>query len=102
VNSANHLELTARITELAALRYTPAGVPALNGWLEHASDMQEAGQSRQVKTSIRFVAFGALAESLAVQAIDSGWNFSGFLASPKNSKSVVFHIQAYVKHSFDF
>ena len=39
------------------------------------------------------VAFGALAERLARQAPGSSWKFQGFLATPRNSKSVVLHIQ---------
>ncbi len=90
---ANSLVLTARIAEVQALRYTPAGLPALNIRLEHESDILEAGQTRQVKAALKAVAFGALAERLVKQAIGSDWRFSGFLASPRSSKSVVFHIQ---------
>ncbi len=91
--SANHTVLTACIAEVEPLRYTPAGLPALNLRLEHASDIQEAGQVRQVKLVIKAVAFGALAERLVKQAIGSRWRFTGFLATPRNGKSVVFHVQ---------
>ena len=76
------------------MRYTPAGLPALNLRLEHASEILEAGQIRQVKLAVKAVAFGAMAERLVKQAIGSTWRFSGFLATPRNGKSVVFHIQA--------
>lgn len=89
----NQLVLTACIAEAQALRYTPAGLPALNLTLEHESDIEEAGQVRQVKTVVRAVAFGALAERAARQSIGSVWRFTGFLASPRGGKSVVFHIQ---------
>ncbi|WP_404826434.1 primosomal replication protein N [Diaphorobacter aerolatus] len=85
--------MTACIAELQALRYTPAGLPALDLKLEHESQQQEAGVQRQVKLVIKAVAFGALAERLARQALGSNWNFQGFLASPRNGKGVVFHIQ---------
>jgi len=61
---ANQLDLNASIAELNAMRYTPAGVPALDLRLEHESLRQEAGQERQVKASVKAVAFGALAEGL--------------------------------------
>ena len=77
------------------MRYTPAGLPALNLRLEHESSVEEAGQTRQVKTAIKAVAFGALAERLGNQAIGSVWRFSGFLATPRNGKLVVFHIQEF-------
>ena len=75
------------------MRYTPAGLPALDLRLEHGSQQMEAGRSRQVTASLKAVAFGALAEKLGRQALGSQWTFQGFLASPRNSKSVVFHIQ---------
>ena len=91
----NQLVLTACIAEREALRYTPAGLPALNLKLEHESIIQEAGQARQVKAAVKAVAFGALAERLVKQAVGSAWSFSGFLATPRNGKSVIFHIQEF-------
>jgi primosomal replication protein N len=91
----NQLDLTACIAELDALRYTPAGLPALNIRLEHESEVQEAGQTRQVKAVMKAVAFGAMAERLVKQAIGSSWCFHGFLASPRNGKQLVFHIQEF-------
>jgi primosomal replication protein N len=92
---ANTLVLSACIVEAETLRYTPAGLPALNLRLEHESELQEAGQARQVKAAVKAVAFGTLAERLVTQAIGSVWRFSGFLATPRNGKSVVFHIQEF-------
>jgi len=94
---ANQLVLTACIVELDALRYTPAGLPALNMRLEHESDILEAGQTRQVKAAIKAVAFGSMAERLARQVIGSAWRFNGFLATPRNGKYVVFHIQEFLQ-----
>jgi primosomal replication protein N len=92
---ANQLVLTACIVELDALRYTPAGLPALNMRLEHESDILEAGQIRQVKAAIKAVAFGSMAERLVKQVIGSAWRFNGFLATPRNGRYVVFHIQEF-------
>jgi len=91
--SLNQLLLTACIAEALPLRYTPAGVPALDLKLEHESSVPEAGQDRRVQALVRAVAFGATAERLAAQAIGSIWRFSGFVATPRNAKSLVFHIQ---------
>ena len=91
--AANQLVLSASIAELEGLRYTPAGVPALNLRLEHASEIQEAGQARQVRAMVRAIAFGAVAETLVRQTLGSSWKFKGFLASARNAKTVVFHIQ---------
>jgi len=91
----NRTELTACIAEQAALRYTPAGLPALDLILEHASEVQEAGQMRQVQLKLRALAFGSLAERLVKQAVGSVWTFKGFLATPRQGKSVVLHIQEF-------
>ena len=92
---ANSLVLSACIAEAESLRYTPAGLPALNLRLEHESEVTELGQLRQVKAAIKAVAFGALAERLVKQAIGSDWKFSGFVANPRNGKHIVFHIQEF-------
>jgi primosomal replication protein N len=94
---ANALILSACIAELEALRYTPAGVPALNLRLEHESQTQEAGQARQVKLAVKAVAFGTLAERLAKQPIGSAWRFQGFLGNTRQGKSIVFHIQEFLQ-----
>ncbi|TFZ08616.1 primosomal replication protein N [Ramlibacter humi] len=91
----NRVALTAHIAEASALRYTPAGLPALDFRLEHESQVQEAGQARQVKAAIRAVAIGSLAETLARQPIGSRWTFTGFLATPRNGKHPVLHIQTF-------
>jgi primosomal replication protein N len=91
----NRVELTACIAELKALRYTPAGLPALDLRLEHESDLEEAGQKRQVKAALKAVALGALAERIGRQPVGSFWRFSGFLATPRNGKHVVLHIQEF-------
>ena len=93
----NLLSLTAGVAEVNALRYTPSGVPALNCKLEHASEVTEAGQVRQVKVVMKAVCFGSVAESLARQDIGSHWKFTGFLATPHGTKQIVFHIQEFVK-----
>ena len=91
----NRTDLTACIAELQALRYTPVGLPALDFRLEHESTLQEDGQTRQVKASVRALAIGAVAERIQRQPIGSVWRFSGFLATPRNGKSVILHIQEF-------
>jgi primosomal replication protein N len=93
----NQLVLSARIVQAGVLRYTPAGLPALDFSLEHESELSEAGQARQVKVAVKAVAFGAVAETLGRQPIGSSWIFTGFLATPRNGKHPVFHIQSFVQ-----
>ena len=75
------------------MRFTPAGLPAIELRLEHRSQQPEAGQTREVKAAMKAVAFGAMAERLARQPIGSLWCFSGFLATPRNGKHAVLHVQ---------
>ncbi len=91
----NHVELTACIAEASPLRYTPAGIPAANFVLEHESNIEEAGSNRQVKLTMKAVAFGALAEQTSRLTLGKPFRFTGFLVNARGSKSVVFHIQAF-------
>lgn len=91
--AANQLVLTACVAELGNLRFTPAGLPAIDLKLEHESTVTEAAQVRQVKAALKAVAFGAVAERLARQPLGSLWRFQGFLATPGNGKHPVLHIQ---------
>ena len=90
---ANRVVLSAVIVEAKPLRFTPAGLPALDLRLEHESTVEEAAQSRSVKAAVKAVAFGATAERLARQPMGSAWCFSGFLGSSRNGRSVLLHIQ---------
>jgi primosomal replication protein N len=93
----NHVELTACIAEASPLRYTPAGIPAANFVLEHESEVVEAGITRQVKLTVRAVAFGALAEQSAKSPLGQPFRFTGFLINARTSKGVVFHIQVFTR-----
>jgi len=95
LHETNHLQLLAELTERDALRYTPAGLPALNCGLQHTSPQEEASLQRQVQLNLRGVAVGAVAERLNLIPLGTQHWFSGFLASPRNGKQVVFHIQAF-------
>ncbi|MES2979057.1 MAG: primosomal replication protein N [Pseudomonadota bacterium] len=94
----NQFELTACIAEVSPLRYTPAGLPATNFVLDHESEVDEAGTVRQVKLSLKAVAFGALAEQMARITLGKSFRFKGFLMSARTNKSIVFHIQELTPH----
>ena len=96
----NQTILSARIAEAKALRYTPAGLPALDLRLEHESETVEAGIRRQVKVEVRAVAFGTDAETLSRQAIGSSFRFTGFLAAFRHGKHPVLHIQSFQQDQF--
>lgn len=93
----NQLSLSASVVQVQTLRYTPAGIPALNIVLEHESQVVEMGTARQVKVQLRAVAFGAHAETLARSGLDSSHSFHGFLTNARNGKGLLFHIQDFSK-----
>jgi primosomal replication protein N len=93
----NQLALSAVVVQVQSLRYTPAGIPALNLVLEHESQVTELDTTRLVKLQLRAVAFGAMAETLSRQGLVSDCSFQGFLANSRNGKGVVFHIQHFSK-----
>ena len=92
--SVNRVDLTACIAEASPLRYTPAGIPAANFVLEHESEVVEEGVSRQVKLTIRAVAFGTLAEKSSRLALGTSLRLTGFLINARTSKSLVLHLQS--------
>ena len=75
------------------MRYTPAGLPALDMRLKHGSDVQEAGQTRKAKANLKAVALGSVAERLVQLPMGQEFKFTGFISSPRNSKQIIFHIQ---------
>ncbi len=93
----NRFSVTAVVVQVQSLRYTPAGIPAVNLVLEHESQVVELDTPRLVKLQLRAVAFGALAEVLSRQGMDTVCRFEGFLTNARTSKGVVFHIQDFSK-----
>ncbi len=88
----NDVQLSGRIVERAALRYTPAGLPALDLTLEHQGQSMEAGSPRRVDLKLRALALGEMAKRLQQWPADQTAVFSGFLAPARNGKGVVMHI----------
>ena len=88
----NRLVLQAQMLERGALRYTPAGLPALDMSLKHASQLTEAGHPRKVSVEIRAVAIGEITQPLAKLAIGAEAGFAGFISAQRNGRGVVFHV----------
>ena len=95
----NQFVLSARLQALNTLRYTPADLAVLDLWLEHESKAKEAGIERVVQLRMKAVAFGAVAQTLAVQDLNTEYGFKGFMATSRNGKGVVFHIQELLPQS---
>ena len=88
----NRLVLTAQLLERAALRYTPAGLPALDLSLKHESQVTQDGQVRQVWFAIRARAIGEITHRVSSLELGSTHGFAGFLGSARNGRGVVFHV----------
>jgi len=90
----NKVELVARVIEREPLRYTPAGLPAIEMLLEHESEVIEAGQPRKVALTVQAVALGDLAMLLADTPLGSELRIEGFLAQTrKGSAKLKLHMQ---------
>lgn len=90
----NRILLTAAVVELQPLRYTPAGVAALELLLEHESEVQEAGQARLARFQAKAIALGDIAHLLADTPLGAQLKLEGFIAAArKGSSRLVLHIQ---------
>ena len=74
------------------MRYTPAGLPAIDCRLQHGSVLTEDGQQRKVSLEIRALAIGAMSLRLSALMLGQGGLFAGFLASGRNARGMFFHI----------
>jgi len=88
----NRLVLTAQLVERGALRYTPAGLPALDLGLKHESEVTQDGQARKVWFEIRARAIGEITQRVAKLELGALHCFAGFLGSQRNGRGVVFHV----------
>ena len=90
----NRLVLRALLVERGAMRFTPAGLPALDMVLKHQSQRLEAGQSRKVSAEIRAVAIGDIAQRAGSLAVGGEADFDGFVSAQRNGRGLVFHLTA--------
>jgi primosomal replication protein N len=86
--------LTAAIVERSALRFTPAGLPALDVSLKHESEVVQLGEKRKVSVELRAKAIGTLTEKLLAAELGVEHGFEGFVGSQRNGRGIVFHIQS--------
>jgi primosomal replication protein N len=80
VPDANRVVLDAVLAERSDLRFTAAGLPALECLLRHSSVQPEAGGQRKVECELAAIAFGERAQSLARLAPGATVRCKGFLA----------------------
>ena len=74
------------------MRYTPAGIAAVEFKLRHESRLDEAGATRAVAAEISGIAFETQARLLAGTKLNTELKLQGFLAAKsKRSKKLVLH-----------
>ncbi len=74
------------------MRYTPAGVPALDMQVEHLSEDQ-GGHDATVNLSV--VAFGLVAQTLSNTPLGSTLKLDGFLRHSAKSKKLIVQIESF-------
>ncbi|MGO3130931.1 MAG: primosomal replication protein N [Alcaligenes sp.] len=95
----NQFTLDGQLIDIKPLRYTPAGVPALELVLEHESSVMEAGHSRQIALAMQVVALGTNALGLSDTPLGARLQLQGFIApARKGSTRLVLHVQNYQRH----
>lgn len=75
----NQTIISGEIVRLGILRYTPAGVPAIDCVVRHHSNQKEANVLRQVQCELSVVAFGESATMMADLKVGDNIKVTGFL-----------------------
>ena len=93
---ANTVTLDARMRSRSDLRFTPAGVPALDFELDHESTQIEAGAERRVACELAGIAIGPVAKKLAGIAPGATIRCRGFLARRyRTGVTVALHVNEF-------
>lgn len=88
----NRYQVIGTLQERQSLRYTPAGVPALDMQIEHLStDLN--GHDATVNFSV--VAFGLVAQTLSSTPLGSTLKLDGFLRHSAKSKKLIVQIESF-------
>ena len=88
----NRLVLKATLAARGALRYTPAGLPALDLSLAHASELSHEGQTRRVTLELKALVIGEKVADVQRLQLGAEAVFAGFLAAARNGRGLLFHI----------
>jgi primosomal replication protein N len=89
----NLLKIHGQVVERGPVRYTPAGVPAIEFKLQHESEQMEAGKMRKVDCEFQCVALGPLANLLSGMNAGAMCSATGFLAAKSlRNRSLVLHV----------
>ena len=89
----NQVAIDARLIKRGALRYTPAGTPAIDLVIGHQSIQTEAGAKREARCEVETVAIGDVAVKLSREKLNQPLRFSGFLTQHSvKDRRLVLHV----------
>jgi primosomal replication protein N len=92
----NDVTVDARLAARADLRFTPAGIPALDFQLAHESLQSEGGGERRVACDLAAVALGPIAKDLASVSVGASLRCRGFLARRyRTGMSIALHVNEF-------
>jgi primosomal replication protein N len=90
----NRLVLQASIVERGPLRYTPAGLPALDLSLRYEDQVREDQSMRTIAVDVKSKAIGGITRQVQALSLGQTMVFEGFVAAGRNGRGMVFHITA--------
>ncbi len=94
--SENAIQLSGMVSERAALRYTPAGIPVLAFRVKHASTQTEDRIPRDVEFEIDAMAVGKVASQMESVRDGQHIHVRGFLAlRSRLSTHFVLHVDQF-------
>ncbi|WP_159665045.1 primosomal replication protein N [Andreprevotia sp. IGB-42] len=93
----NRVEITGVLSELPALRHSPAGTPIQMCVIAHQSQRIENGTARKVVAEVEAMAIGKTALALSQLRQDQPVRATGFLAcaNQKQTRRLVLHIDEF-------
>ncbi|MFC4158483.1 primosomal replication protein N [Chitinimonas lacunae] len=99
MSERNQVVVSGRLIEVAPVRYTPAGIPAIEFKIAHESQQLEAGIERQVRCEIPCVCLGEPATAIAKYAVDEEIVVKGFFAARSRRwlSSLVLHVTRHAR-----
>ncbi len=88
----NEIRLSVQVVERAAMRYTPAGLPALDVRFAHASQVVHAGHPRQVSLEVHATAIDDMALELQRLPLGEEVIVTGFLGKQRSGRGLMLHV----------
>ncbi|WP_144290455.1 primosomal replication protein N [Chitinilyticum litopenaei] len=93
----NRILFEGLLNKAPTLRQTPAGIPIVEGELEHESEQHEAGMTRKVRCVVNYVVIGPQALRFARLPAPGTLRCKGFIAAKnlRQPDQLVLHIDEY-------